>query len=254
MSIAAHHSMVLKAGSPTPPVPAYWGLCFTAEEPNVVINMTKGANAPAVTLETSIDGLNWITFDAAGGTTPVTLSKVADKVWFRAGNGGNAALSGSSIATSYQHTFTLSGKCAASGSIMSLLVGDTPTDTFSADHAFAYLFSGCTNLTSAPDLPAKALRTGCYRGLFNNCSSLAFAPYIPAQEIATGSCIQMFRYCTSLHEIKVAFTAWNSGSTLGWCVGLTGPGIFYCPTVLGTNDTIERGASRCPADWTVINI
>ena len=30
-------------------------------------------------------------------------------------------------------------------------------------------------------------------------------------------------------------------------------GYFYCPTALGTNATITRSSSNCPANWTVIN-
>jgi hypothetical protein len=85
----------------------YWGLCFTAEEPNVVVNMSKVGTPPAVTIETSRDGVNWIPFDADGGTTPIELEEVGEVVYFKAGSGGNTRFA-SSQSTNYR-SFTFSG-------------------------------------------------------------------------------------------------------------------------------------------------
>lgn len=106
------------------PQDEYWGLCFTAEEAGAVVNMTKVGAAPAVSLESSLDGITWTTFDADGGTTPITLTNIGDKVYFRAGSAGNTRFASSN--TKY-HSFTLSKKVSASGSIMSLINGETPT-------------------------------------------------------------------------------------------------------------------------------
>ena len=276
MSIAnaAHCSMMLGAGSPTPPGPAYWGLCFTAEEPNVVVNMTKTGSPPAVTLETSTDGLNWTSFDADGGTTPITLANVGDKVLFRAGSGGNAQMASSLTA---RYVFTLSGPCAASGKITSLLDAASENAPITASYAFYRLFyncplttapelpstqissscyramfQGCTRLVTAPALPATALETYCYNQMFRGCSSLTTAPVLPAT-VLPGYCYQaMFTGCANLNRLEVHFNTWNS--TTSWVSGVSATGTFYCPAALGTNETIERGVSKCPAGWTVINI
>ena len=175
----------------------YWGLCFTAEEPNVVVNMSKTGSPPAVTLETSLDGVTWTDFDADGGTTPVTLAAVGDKVYFRAGSGGNAKMS--SNIDKYR-CFTLSATCSASGVISSLLSQDTPVFNLSTDNSYAFfrLFDGCTSLTTAPSLPATTLADCCYFQMFYGCTSLVAAPSLPATTLADSCYRQMFYGCTSL--------------------------------------------------------
>jgi hypothetical protein len=45
------------------------------------------------------------------------------------------------------------------------------------------MFSGCTSLKEAPELPATTLTVGCYEGMFNGCTSLIKAPELPATNI-----------------------------------------------------------------------
>lgn len=60
------------------------------------------------------------------------------------------------------------------------------------------MFYGCTNLTSAPQLPATTLPGASYRGMFMNCTSLTQAPALPATSMS-GACYQnMFRGCSRL--------------------------------------------------------
>ena len=62
------------------------------------------------------------------------------------------------------------------------------------------LFEGCTQLTTAPELPAMELGDGCYSNMFSDCSSLTTAPALPATTLA-GSCyIEMFNGCTALKK------------------------------------------------------
>ena len=312
------------------PIP-YWGLCFTAEEPNVVVNMSKTGSPPVVTLETSRDGVTWIPFDADGGTTPITLKKAGDYVYFKAGEGGNERISES---TSSYRTFTIAnGRCGANGNIMSLLNGeDSENTTISGTHCFFSLFRACRLLTSAPQLPALQLTSFCYFGMFTQCSRLTIPPQLPAKSVpsngyrtmfyactslisapelpattlgsycylemfngcsslTTGpdvlpatslqnycysemfkSCKKltiapklpatrlvtacynaMFSGCSSLTNIEVRFSNWSNNLN-NWVQSVAPTGTFYCPMTLGTNDTIERGASRCPTGWTVENI
>lgn len=308
----------------------YWGLCFTAEYPNIVINMTKTGSPPAVTLETSRDGVKWTAFDADGGTTPITLEKAGDYVYFKAGEGGNERISAS---TSSYRTFTIAnGRCGANGNIMSLLNGeDIENTTISGAYCFFHLFrtcrlltsapqlpalqlssscylsmfvdcsqltippqllaesvsyqayrtmfyrctslisapelpattlkdycylemfSGCSNLTTGPDvLPATSLQPYCYMEMFKLCTKLTIAPKLPATRLVTACYNGMFYGCSSLTNIEVRFSSWNNPNN--WVQSVAPTGTFYCPTALGTNDTIERGTSRCPTGWTVVNI
>lgn len=65
---------------------------------------------------------------------------------------------------------------------------------------FISLFQNCTALTSAPQLPAKALKESCYRQMFKGCTSLEQAPDLPAT-VLKESCYQsMFEGCTSLEK------------------------------------------------------
>ena len=63
---------------------------------------------------------------------------------------------------------------------------------------FCYLFSGCTALSTAPELPAMTLADYCYFYMFNGCSSLTTAPELPAQTLDVYCYAQMFQSCTSL--------------------------------------------------------
>ena len=42
------------------------------------------------------------------------------------------------------------------------------------------MFTGCSSLTKAPELPATELKEGCYLNMFNECTSLIQAPELPA--------------------------------------------------------------------------
>jgi hypothetical protein len=62
------------------------------------------------------------------------------------------------------------------------------------------MFSNCTKLTTAPELPATTLTNYdyCYRGMFYNCSELATAPELPATTLAFSCYESMFSGCTLL--------------------------------------------------------
>lgn len=63
---------------------------------------------------------------------------------------------------------------------------------------FCYLFSGCTALSTAPELPAMTLADHCYYGMFADCSSLTQAPQLPAQTLKDRCYSNMFAGCSSL--------------------------------------------------------
>ena len=67
-----------------------------------------------------------------------------------------------------------------------------------ATRCYAYLFSGCTSLTTAPSLPATTLTNYCYFYMFSDCTSLTTAPSLPATMLATSCYFRMFSGCTSL--------------------------------------------------------
>jgi hypothetical protein len=246
--IASRQIAFGKAAGKKEEPPAYWGLCFTAEENGSTVAMETVLSPPAVTLETSFDGEIWEPFYV--GETTITLPKVGDKVYFRAGEGGNIALANTN--QSYNKFSLVTGRIAASGNVMSLLNGDMP-DSALSNYCFVGLFRNCTSLVTAPELPATNLATLCYSTMFFNCTSLITAPKLPATNLAVTSCMAMFSNCKNLNSIEVAFSTFPPSTTNNWVSGVSPTGTFVCPTALGTNDTIKRGVSACPEGWTVIN-
>ena len=67
-----------------------------------------------------------------------------------------------------------------------------------ASECYSHMFSGCTNLKSAPELPAKTLAYSCYSYMFNNCTSIESAPALPATTLAVDCYDSMFNICTNL--------------------------------------------------------
>lgn len=68
------------------------------------------------------------------------------------------------------------------------------------DECYYSMFEGCTSLEQAPDLPATVLKIRCYDSMFKGCTALKQAPDLPARDLA-GFCYErMFDGCTSLVE------------------------------------------------------
>ena len=65
------------------------------------------------------------------------------------------------------------------------------------------MFSGCTSLTTAPELPAGSLAGGCYQNMFSNCTSLTTAPTLPAYELVAGCYQNMFYGCSKLSSVTM---------------------------------------------------
>ena len=244
--IAARQIAFGKGAGKKEETPAYWGLCFTAEEAGSTVAMQAVGSAPSVTLETSYDGKIWEPF-TVGGTT-ITLPNVGDKVYFRAGEGGNPAMASSF--RQYNKFSIITGRISASGNIMSLLNRDVP-DSIMPNYCYSNMFYRCTSLVQAPELPATTLANYCYNNMFWACTSLAQAPELPATTLATGCYNNMFRACEKVSLISTRQTSFT-GCT-NWLSGVAQSGIFYCPTSLGTDETISRGGNACPEGWTVIN-
>ena len=149
------------------------GLRFVAEEANSTLAMAASGSAPSVSLEYNTgDGWN----DFIVGTTTVTLPNVGDECFIRA----KTTNTGMGTSISNYNKFVMTGKVAASGSIMYLLKNDGDLDTIPSSYCFDKLFYLCASLTASPELPATTLANYCYRDMFNGCSSLTTAPELPA--------------------------------------------------------------------------
>ena len=187
--------------------------------------------------------------------------------------------------------FEMTGEIAASGSIMSMVYGENtnvrnqlvlpfaafgyyneesgdedgmfsgctslttapelPATTLAA-YCYQSTFSGCTSLTTAPELPATTLAEGCYQSTFSGCTSLTTAPELPATTLAAYCYAYTFQGCTSLTTVSVSFISWDeeNSATSNWLDDVAATGTFTCPAAL---DTTTRDGSHVPEGWTVEN-
>ena len=95
-------------------------------------------------------------------------------------------------------TFTKDAPVACTGDIRTLLDWNNYNKVETHHAKFCYLFSGCSVLTSAPELPAEILVNYCYQGMFEGCTNLTSAPELPAETLADYCYKGMFEGCTNL--------------------------------------------------------
>ena len=173
-------------------------LCFVAEQDSSSVAMTAVGSPPSVNLRYSFDLEDWQDF--VPGTTTVPLATTGSRVWLKAADGGNTRFASSN---SIYWKFSLTGKIAAYGSIMSLL---DPNDELrelndaSNSNCFGNLFHDCVTLTLPPDLPATTISKNCYQSMFNGCTSLKKAPKLPALTLKAYCYQYMFNNCASLTD------------------------------------------------------
>lgn len=142
---------------------------------------------------------------------------------------------------------------------------------------FGHLFNGCTNLVSAPELPATNLATYCYRGTFmdcsglttaqsilpattlaencyygmyQRCSNLTTAPELPALTIVKQAYLEMFRTCSKLNYIKCLATGIASNGAMLWVENVASSGTFVKNPSMSS---WPNGANGIPLNWTVVN-
>ena len=104
---------------------------------------------------------------------------------------------------------TLTPECYAymfqgCSSLTSIPEGLLPATTL-ADSCYSRMFQGCSSLTSIPEglLPATNLVQGCYEGMFFGCESLTSIPegLLPATNLVQSCYENMFAECSSLTSI-----------------------------------------------------
>lgn len=253
----------------------------------------------SISVEYSKNGGAWETY-----TEPITLTNVGDKVSFRGNN------------TTYYYNcqnnpFSCSKDCYLYGNIMSLVdsTGYADNKTLTSDYAFQQLFynnthivnhpsktlilpattltnkcysemfSGCTGLTSAPELPAVTLVDNCYYRMFSGCTGLTAAPNLPATTLAYQCYGYMFNGCTGLTTAPnlPAATLWDycyqsmfydcinlnsvtclatnisaNGCTMNWLYGVATSGTFT--KAESTDWSGKTGANGIPSGWTTISV
>ena len=164
-------------------------LTFTAEEDEAKFQITGSSN-----VEYSLDdGATWTAMKALQW---VILEHEGDKALLRGENPNGFNQSN----TNYYISFSLSGRIAASGSVMSLIDGVGESTVIPNDYCFSCLFYDCDGLTQAPELPATELKRGCYEKMFYSCSDLTQTPELPAEKLAIECYRNMFSECRRLAQ------------------------------------------------------
>ena len=215
---------------------------FVALE-DATFTFNKSSSANITYLAYSIDnGKTWVK-ETGSFTTPVVKKNTAI-LWK-----GKAQ-------KFYSSTFSATGKFSAKGNIMSLLYGEedfrykksfSATDalrylfynnnklvdagelqlsaTTLANSCYSYMFSGCTALTKAPELPATTLANSCYSYMFKGCTALTKAPELPAETLANNCYYFMFYGCTALTKAPelpaTTLTDWCYNKMFCGCTALT---------------------------------
>ena len=175
-------------------------LTFTAEEAGSKFGIYNSEdNDPDVQYSLD-DGATWTVLKPGDR---VELKNIGDKALLKGNNPDGFSMSFEHDREYfYDYTeFRMTGKIAASGSVMSLVDGDKPSTIIPSNGCFYRLFSGCTALTKAPELPATTLRNQCYQQMFYDCTSLTKAPKLPATKLFPGCYMFMFYFCENLTEV-----------------------------------------------------
>ena len=116
-------------------------------------------------------------------------------------------------------TFTKDAPVACTGDIRTLLDWNNYNKVETHYAKFCYLFSGCSALTSAPELPATTLAEDCYGRMFEGCTNLTTAPKLPAETLAELCYEVMFMNCsnlTSAPELPAETLASNCYQNMFW--------------------------------------
>lgn len=194
-------------GTTTGDLICYPYVTFTAEQPQT-FKMTAQEGYKISGLEYSVKNGEW-------------NNVVADKVVEFGGEKGDLRLRGKNNpgGTSKQYggysqiSFgNTDVNVACTGDIRTLLDYTNYEDVVTESARFYRLFKDCTQLTSAPNLPAKTLADGGYRGMFRSCTSLTAAPDLPATELADHCYAFMFSGCTKLKKVPDALPALTMAS------------------------------------------
>ncbi len=241
----------------------------------------SGKASPTLTIEKSIDCINWNSMGTTS-TTAITATIPANgKLYLRC-----SADSWSTVGGYYVNwnQIDITGNCKVGGNIMSLVYGSSFTgdeiippstsgyafmDLFRnnlylinaselilpvitlTNYCYSSMFAGCTSLTTAPALPATILAQNCYSAMFSGCTSLTTAPELPAAISADLCYSSMFYGCTNLNYIKCLATDISaSNCTNNWVDGVPSTGTFVkAASMSGWTE----GISGIPQGWTVQN-
>lgn len=150
--------------------------------------------------------------------------------------------------------FVINKLCNLEGNCMSMLYADKAvgkTSLMGESNAFSNLFVNASTIVSVARgfLPATTLATSCYNGMFSGCTSLTTAPELPATTLARSCYNNMFYGCSNLNYIKMLATDISAFNCLyNWVRDVASTGTF----VKSKDATWDvTGYSGVPSGWTI---
>ena len=185
----------------------YEPICFTSLEDGNTFSLNK---------EISISVDNKQTWQTLSANANSPVINTGEKIYFKATDNA-VAFAGNTSSDYYQ--FTTAKTCNVSGHPYSLYAkgsyyffanlfrntkivdasGLDLSEDIKTPYCYRYMFSGCTSLTTAPELPSVTLAPYCYDSMFYNCTNLITAPQeLPAMTLADYCYSSMFQGCTNL--------------------------------------------------------
>ena len=210
----------------TQPIP-YLTFSATSEQTMTMVSYRYTLDE---SIEYSVNGSEWtqvgkVSGDEASGITYTTITF--------GGNSGTLRMRGKSATGMAENennyakiTFGYSEvQVSCTGDIRTLVDYTNYRDAATSQARFSAMFYGCTNLISAPELPATDLATKCYAVMFKGCTGLTTAPALPAPVLATNCYDSMFQGCTGLTTAPAlpatALAESCYSSMFRYCTGLT---------------------------------
>ena len=162
---------------------------FTATQPQM-LKMSKVVS----TLQYSENNGVWKNFEENTGY--ISFGGENGSLRLR-GKSSIGTATGYSNYTDYSHFIfsNTSVDVSCSGDIRTLVDYDNYKNANTENARFCHLFESCSNLISAPKLPATNLATSCYYGMFYGCNKLVNAPELPATVLSNYCYSNMFQLC-----------------------------------------------------------
>ena len=194
---------------------------FTADSEQGFTFVKSGEYSGDLTgFEYSVGNSAWTSIPNAGLTEPVKFGGTLGSLRLR---GKSLYLFGTNCARTVK--FSNNTPVACSGDIRTLIDYTQYKTVDTGNATFCYLFEECTQLTTAPMLPATKLADNCYEGMFYGCTALTNAPALPATELTERCYYSMFYGCTALKSApalpaeKLALFCYNN--MFNGCTALT---------------------------------
>lgn len=169
-------------------------------------NQTLQMSSAVDKMQYSVNGGPWTTL----GTTIVSFGGSDGDLRLRGSNGTGTGKAWDSYSTI---KFGTDAKVDCTGDIRTLADYTDYLSENTTDDRFYGLFENCSQLTSAPQLPATTLADRCYSIMFRNCTSLTKAPYLQATSLSNHSYYAMFQGCTALESVQEELPIETMGST-----------------------------------------